>query len=325
MRRWTAFSLAALLGLVVSGASSPAAAHGSNPAVAWMKSPEGVGTVVDEAFTFGWADADTPIPTGTATVDFYYSARRPPAFARGDLHPLLEGAPVVRGILEKDHTNTFTWDTSAIPSGSYFLWSMVVEPPEEFMAPQIISFSPGVLTVAHPGEPVHPALIITTPATEFSFADEAFTIGWSAFDPDGTGRVRIEVGTSSLGIDYQTLVADAPAAQGELLWDTAQAPDGDWYIRGTITDGRGLSFTTYANYLLLVAHDVGAPDAGVLLDAGTARPDGGVGPDAGVKLKAPKEGCRCGGGGEHGAGWLAALAVITTWAGRRRTRTRARR
>ncbi|MCA9550556.1 MAG: hypothetical protein KC933_11010 [Myxococcales bacterium] len=308
-----------LAAAVLVVASAPdARAHGSNPAVAWMKGPEGVGTVVDTDFTFGWADADIPIPTGTATVDFYYTARRPPAFENGDTHPLLEGEVIVQGILEKDHTNTFTWDTTAVPAGSYFLWSRVVEPPEEFMSPQIISFSPGILTVAHPGDPVYPALLITTPDTPFRYADEEFLLKWSAFDPDGSGRVTIEVGTSSMGLDYQTLVEDVPAVDGEYLWDTSGLAEGDWFIRGSLVDGRGLGFTTYAQYLLLIAHDIGAPDAGVEADGGP-RDAGQPAVDAGVKVKAPKEGCRCAepSAGAPLAGLLAGILVAT---GRKRRR-----
>ena len=316
--------LAALAGLAAwAAAATSAHAHGANPAVAWMKDPEGVGTVVDDSFTFGWADADIPIPTGTATVDFFYTARRPPAFDNGDIHPLLEGEVIVRGILEKDHTNTYAWDTRQVPAGSYYLWSMVVEPPEEFMSPQIISFSPGIVTVAHPGDPVHPALIVTTPDTPFRYADTAFLVKWSAFDPSGAGRVKIEVGTSSMGLDYQTLVEDAPATDGQVQWDTSALPEGDWYLRGTLTDDRGLSFTSYAQFLLLIAHDPPAPDAGGGSDAATPA-DAGEVADAGARVKGPKQGCRCA-EPEGPAGPLAGLVLLTTWARRRRTRTRAPR
>ncbi len=86
--------------------------------------------------------------------------------------------------------------------GSYYLWSEVKEPVEENTAPQIISFSPGVLTTAHPGDPVYPAVVLRTPDAPFRFADQSYTLRCKAFDPDGTSRVKLEVDTSSLGADF---------------------------------------------------------------------------------------------------------------------------
>lgn len=244
-----------------------ASAHGSNPAVAWLNEPIGVGNVVDRNYTFTWVDADVPIPTGTATIDFHFTRRRPPAFANGEIHPQLFGEIVVTGIIEKQLDNTYSWDTSQVPAGSYFIWSKVIEPPEEPMAPQIISFSPGVLTVAHPGDEVHPALILTTPNTPFGFAKKSYTLRWHAFDPDSTGRVKLEAGTSSLGADFALLADDLAASQEAFEWDTSDLEETDWYIRATISDARGLTFTTYARHLLLVTRRQSTPDAGYPADA----------------------------------------------------------
>ena len=258
---------------------SVASAHGGNPALAAMQTPRGVGTVVDETFELRWVDADKPIPTGTATVDLFYTATRPPSFSAGEIHPLLEGTPIVQGVLEKDPANRHAWDTRTVPAGSYFVWSRVVEPPEEFMAPQIISFSPGVLTIAHPGDEIHPAIRITRPDSPFRYADDRFDIAWDAFDPDDSGRVRLEVGTSSLGEGYQVLADDLPATPGWFEWDTRALAETDWRIRATLTDARGLSFTTYADYPLLVTHLGLGRDGGSGSDAGPP-PDGTGSPNA---------------------------------------------
>lgn len=174
------------------------------------------------------------------------------------------------------------------------------------MSPQIIDFSPGLLTVQHEGDPLHPGLIVKTPDTAFRFADESYTLRWDVFDPDGTGRVTLEAGTSSMGADFETIAADLPADQGEFVWDTSELPEADWYIRGTIEDDRGLSFTTYARYVLLITHDFAAPDAGVEApDAGTTRVDAGARPatpDAGTG-DAESSGCRGG-----------ATSGLTLWA-----------
>lgn len=288
----------ALVGLALAGAlgwpSGDARAHLGNPTVAWLNDPVGVGTVVDEEVTFTWVDFDMSIPTGTATVDFFYTDRRPPAYLNGEIHPLLEGTPIVQGIWEKDPDNSYTWDTSDVPAGSYFIWSVVLEPPEAILSPQIVSFSPGVLTIAHPGDEVHPALLVTTPSSPFQFADEEHVVRWQAFDPDGTGLVTIEVGTSSLGEDFETIAADLPASDESFLWITEDVPEDEWQVRATITDARGLSFTTYSQYVLQVTHVPSEVDAGVV-DAGSATADAGVRgvPDAGFVEVPGGDGCRC--------------------------------
>lgn len=296
----------ALMGACLSG--SLAFAHGANPAVAWLDNPVGVGTVVDTELAFTWVDFDMSIPTGTATIDFYYSARRPPAYQIGEIHPLLEGTPIVQGILEKAPENRHVWDTSAVPPGAYFIWSQVIEPPEEFMAPQIISFSPGVVSIAHPGDPVHPAILMTTPDTPFRFADDSYTLSWLAFDPDGSARVKLEAGTSSMGVDFQLLAENLDPLGPSFEWDTSELEDKDWFIRATITDGRGLSFTTYSEYVLAISHPPERPDAGVA-DAGAsdagAFDDASTAEDAGF-TKGPATGkCTC--TQASGSGWAWSL------------------
>lgn len=290
----SAMVLAALLPLV---GTREAMAHGGQPTVAWVNDPIGVGHVVDRSFTFTWLDFDKAISTGTATVDFYYIATRPPTFSAGTIPDPLDGTPIITGILEKDLANAHTWDTSSVPAGSYLIWSRVNEPPSEVFSPLIISYSPGVLTVAHPGDPVHPAVMITTPDTPFRFADQEFEVRYSAFDPDGTGKVKLEAGTTLDGTNFITLAEDLPAvADGAFHWDTSQLAEADWTLRATITDARGLSFTHYGRYFLLVTHLGPRPDASIP-DASTQN-DGSVIPtyDGGFEDPAPKkpaEGCAC--------------------------------
>lgn len=298
-----------------------AAAHGGQPTVAWVNDPVGVGNVVDESFTFTWADFDRSIPTGTATVDFYYVTARPPTFAAGTIPEPLDGTPIVTGIFEKDLANSHTWDTRNVPAGSYLIWSRVNEPPSEVYSPLIISYSPGVLTVAHPGDPVHPAVMVTTPDTPFRFADQSFEVRYAAFDPDGTGRVKLEAGTSLDGTGFTTLAEDLPAsADGAFTWDTSGLAEADWTIRATITDGRGYTFTHYGRYFLLVTHLGPRPDASV---PDAAPSDGSIIPayDGGEEPTPPKakaEGCRCRAEGRPTDGTAPWPALLLLLAARRR-------
>ena len=282
-----------------------------------MQSPQGVGNIADEQFTLRWVDADKPIPTGTATVDLFYTARRPPSFSAGEIPDLLEGTPIVLGLLEKDPENQYIWDTRSVPAGSYFVWSRVVEPPEEFMSPQIISFSPGIVTIAHRGDEVYPGIRITHPDSPFRYADQGFQIRWEVFDPDGTGRVRLEVGTSRLGENYQVLGEALPVVPSQFDWDTSNLTETDWRIRATITDARGLSFTTYSEYPLLVTHlGLEERDAGTEPDFDGGSPDGAAAPGS-----SNGSGCRAQAPSKRNVPWsgLAAAFGALAWIhGRRR-------
>ncbi len=301
-----------LVSALVMLAPALAWAHGADPAVAYITSPSGVGNVADDGIELLWVDADRSIPTGTATVDFYYTNRQPPTFQAGERPDDLEGEVIVTGIWEKEMPNEYFWDTTNVPAGSYLLWSQVVEPPEENMAIQIIGFSPGIVTVAHPGDPVHPAIYMTSPSSPFKFSDTSFDLTWEAFDPDGTGRVRLE---AQIGADGTPILIadDLPVTPNRYVWDTSGLEENDWILKATITDARGLSFYHYSPYVLLVTHDVPDLDAGVV-DSGTAPParDGGV--DAGLRIKGPAtDSCACTARpteASRAPWWLAVLLLI---------------
>lgn len=297
--------------------TSTAWAHGSDPAVAYMNVPVGVGNVVDDSFMLNWVDADRSIPTGTATVDFYYTNAQPPTFLNGERHPALVGEVVVSGIIEKEMPNEYVWDTSGVPAGSYLLWSEVLEPPEKNMAIKIIEFSPGILTVAHPGDPVHPAVFLTTPSSPFQFADDMIDVEYLAFDPDGTARVRLEAGMDPNGENFILIADDLPATStGSFEWNTSTIEEGDWILRATITNASGLSFHHYSRYFLLVTHAVIRSDAGVMTDGGQPDAGGFSARDAGGEhMVAPDDSCACraafgAGRGTSRLGWWLAAAVL---------------
>lgn len=290
-------------------APSFAWAHGADPAVAYITAPTGVGNVVDDGIELLWVDADRSIPTGTATVDFYYTNRQPPTFQSGERPDDLVGDTIVTGIWEKEMPNEHFWDTTNVPAGSYLVWSQVVEPPEENMSIQIIGFSPGIVTVAHPGDPVHPAVYMTSPSSPFKFAHRSFELTWDAFDPDGTGRIKLE---AQIGADGTPLLIadDLPPSPGTFTWDTSELEENDWILKATITDARGLSFYHFSPYVLLVTHDVPEPDAGVT-DSGTSSSPRDGGQDGGTRAKGPApESCSCATTDRRDARALLLLAVL---------------
>lgn len=284
---------------------------GQGPPVAWPDLPHDVAERADDTYTFTWTDSDLVVATGTATIDWFYTAANPPTYQPGLVPDGLEGTLIVGGIPEADLTNSYTWDTSAVPAGAYFLWSRVNEPASERPLLRVIAFSRGVLVVAHPGDELHPAVAITRPDSPFHIAEGDFELKWEAFDPDGSALVTLEATTSSVGEDFVVLADQITAtSSGTFVWRTSEYAEGNWTLRASIRDGRGLSFIAYSRYFLRIEHPFAFDDAGGGgLDGGAAG-DGGPGRrfadgaayDGGTGPVTPPSSCACahrspGGGG----------------------------
>lgn len=300
----------------LSALPTQAVAHGGVEASAFVLDPDRVGVVADEQFRFRWLDASSVgAATASTTHTFYYSTFLPPPWSLFLGPEDLEGTPIVEGVPEASPENAHTWDTRAVPAGAYWIWSIASDPDLELPFQSIV-FSPFPLVVARSGEPLHPYVVLETPDSPSAFAEsDRFTVRYAAFDPDGTGRVRLARaldGTST----FVSVAEDLPPDEaGRLEVDTQDWPAGDWVLRAEIEDARGLRFSTFARFTLLVFRREGR-------DAG-ARPDGGVAPgpsgDAGgLPSERPAEseseeagageGCECLLGRRPGAASLGLLA-----------------
>ena len=250
--------------------------HLGAPSLAPLLGPIETGTLVDRELEIRWTDFSFPIPTGTATVDLFYTSTNPAPNYRGQLPVNLQGDVVAAGILEKDPNNVFVWDTSTIAPGTYWIWSRVNEPIGEMNSGlTFIEFSPGVVTVAHPGDLIHPAVVITRPGKPVAIAMDDYRIEYSVFDPDGTGRLTIEAAPHE-SEDYELVYeAAVTSSRSSILWDTAELANGDWKLRAKIVDDRGLSFTSYSRYFVTVSHLL-ISDAGVDAGASSSQTDSGV-------------------------------------------------
>ncbi len=252
-----------------------AAAHGGNPAQAVVLEPGSIGPPVDDAFLIKWLDAGPPPPvTGTAYVSLYYTKDIPITFPLGIMAPTLTGTVILSGVPEDQGPDEFLWDVSNMPSGHYWIWSLVDDPPME-MSAQYVRFSPAPLTVLHGNDVIGPAMTILKPQSEFSTADEFYTVDYQSWDPTGTARIRFEASPDAFRMEPMWFViADNIYAQpaGTIGWNTSVLEEGDYMLRATITDCDGRSFVTYSRYFLFVAH-LDPPDAGPL--EGGEEPDGG--------------------------------------------------
>jgi len=291
------------------------------PTIAWPEAPAGVGEVADSSFRISWTDFDDQATTGFTTIDIHATRRMPPTYRMG-VAPRIEDGPdhvvIATGIPERDFANEVEWDTSAVPSGTWFVWTVAHDDPFEMWA-----FARGVVSVAHGDEAPWPAVVVTRPDEGTPAADESALLRYESFDPDGTGRVTLEASRALGGGEPVTLASDLPAdASGSFEWDTRDVEAGDWTIKATIVDARGLTSSAYARFFVRVAHRPkgtggtgggGGGSGGVGGDGGAigagGHPEGGEGAD-----DAPA-GCGCGAGRADGAIGLA-LAVVLL--GRRR-------
>jgi hypothetical protein len=283
----------AVLGL--GGSADVAQAHPLGQAVAWPLIPYDVGIVVDREYRFEWNDSNYITPTGTISIDWFYTRNIPPTFQLGATPPELEGTPIVLGVDEQDRTDAFTWDTSSVAPGSYWIWSRVNDLPGEVTL-RINAFSRGVVTVAHPGDPVYPAIILATPPSPFVIVETgSYDVAYEAFDPDGTGRVTLEAMRTRTGTDAFVIADDLPAARSATItWDVRALREGNWILRATLVDARGLRAQAYARFLVTIEHpttaDAGRPDARAMPDAG---PEDIGTYDGGDRPVVEVEGCGC--------------------------------
>jgi len=290
---------ALLLVLLVQDPGPPIHHISGIPPVAWPETPRSVGEVVDEEFTLEWSDYDGPSPTGTVTVNWFYTNRMPRTFQPGVIPDDLTGEVIVRGIDEADLTNRYVWNTSTVAPGSYFIWSLIDEPPEEMALLRVVAFARGVVTIAHSGDEIHPAVMISRPDSPYYLADDSFRIEYEAFDPDGTATVTLEVSSSTVGENFEIIADRLPAVpKGDFTWNTKELSEGDWTIRAKIVDQRGLSQLSYSRFFLRVQHNIENLDAGVNQDTFLIGPPDSLVQtlDSGVNIGglADKEsGCSC--------------------------------
>jgi hypothetical protein len=263
---------------------APAHAHGPAEAAATLLDPDRVDLVVDASFTFRWADLGTGSRTGTVAQSFFYGDVHVPPWYPWSPPAPPPGTPIATGIPDTDPANVLTWDTRAVPSGTYWVFSLTADP-DLVRSEATLRWSPYPVIVRHAGDPLTPSIVLVEPDSQYDWADERFEVVWSAFDPDGTGRVTLEASTSTEAASFRPIAVDLPASEGRFTWDTRGVPEGDHVLRARIVDARGLSFESYARAFLLVTR---TPPGGGRPDAGPV--DGGVGdaaalsppPDAGA-------------------------------------------
>jgi len=278
--------LAALLAL----APGAALAHNGASSSAALTSPASAGEIADQSYTIAWTDANVRFGASVVTFDFRYTSAMPPTQEPGTIPPGITGGYVAVAIDELDPMNRLVWDTRLVPAGTYFVWAIPTEDPPDVPITRV-TFSRGVVTVAHPGDPIHPAIVLPEPSQPFVRVFGRYPIAYEAFDSTGTASVAIAVSPRRDGTGFVPIAMGLPAsAHGEVMWDLTGVAPGTWTLRAQISDARGLRFTAYARHFVEVVA-VPASDAGMVEEADAApREDAAplVNADAAMRAEVPE-------------------------------------
>lgn len=237
----------------------------------------------DQSFEVSWDDGDND---PTARYYFYYLDHAPTSqVPTADIQMLataIPGAPsdgiwascdcsndagvaCVEDGGSRDCRNSFTWDTSQVAAGAYWIIAVNIDPPY-----LVHSVSRAPVRIAHAGAALPPAALVLLPDGFGAHAD-TYRTQWLA---TGVAPLSFDL---SYGIDRAKVVLNpttplvsdlrpTPLADGSYAydWDLSGVPDDVYFLRVTVRDGEGRSSYTDSALDLTVYHppDLGAFDAG---------------------------------------------------------------
>jgi MYXO-CTERM domain-containing protein len=278
--------------------------------------PADVGEVADQAYLVRWLDNDTD-PTGV--FEFYFQpANVPPQWFLTSPLFLHQGIPGGGAIRVDDRTNQLSWDTSGVPEGSYFVYSITRDPPLD----PIYTFSPFPVTVKHSGTPAAPAVVVDEPDGVGDIAAARYATKWHA---SGEGVLTATVRGYKFPPDMVPipLVTDLPMVarngrqEGCFDWDVEAADEGYYFTEVEVKDGRGRTHRAYSPLFLVVYREPGM-DAGVPAPGCQGFPQ--MPPDAGPNMGDDEDGgCSCDLTHARGTSpWIAFLLVVVGFLALRR-------
>ena len=269
--------------------------------------PADVGEVADRSYLVRWIDNDTD-PTGV--FEFYYQpVNVPPQWFLAS--PLFLNTPIPGGesIRVDNTTNQLSWDTSSIPEGSYFVYSITRDPPLD----PIYTFAAFPVTVRHGSGSAAPAVVVDEPDGVGDITPDRYAIKWHA---SGEGALTATVRAYGIGADPvpMTLVTDLPLVtrngrqEGCFDWDASALELGYYYAEVEVKDARDRTHRAYSPLFLVLYREPGM-DAGVTPPGCQGFPQ--MPPDAGPGGDDDEDGgCSCDLAPSRGAPPLVALLLL---------------
>lgn len=207
-----------------------------------------------DRFTITWRDDDRDVASAAATIELYFAPQNPRTFARGTSPPQVDGTLIANGIRVHDTKNAFEWETTAIPTGAYWIFARVDDPEVDRSLERTLAFSPGVVIVAHKDDPLPLAIVFVAPKDPYVWpASDSLELEFSIFDPDESGEVMIEA-MPSFDLQRPPVVIAQQLHAESFIWDTRAFPEGEQTLRATLRDRRGRTFVAYDRHFRFVNH-----------------------------------------------------------------------
>ncbi len=209
------------------------------PSIGITSPPQG-GAEADEEYTIEWTTGNA---SSEAIVDIYFDV----STSGSDLEIVKTGV---------GDDGSYEWDLGSVPNGDYYVYILLTD--GAFTAE---AWSPGVLTVDHPGgsEPKNhrPTIKIHDPdPKKNNTANEEFTITWTADDEDGdTVYIRLQYDEDhqvggGVNITSNWIRADL----SEWDWDTTDVPEGRYYIYAVVDDANGSQAHAFSDGRVKIVH-----------------------------------------------------------------------
>jgi len=92
--------------------------------------PSGISDFANETYTIQWRDYE---PDDKATISFFYDTDN-----SGE-----DGILIVNNLTEQGRTGTYSWDTSSIPAGDYYIYAVI----DDGVNAPVVDYSVGMVTI----------------------------------------------------------------------------------------------------------------------------------------------------------------------------------
>ncbi|MCX6340291.1 MAG: fibronectin type III domain-containing protein [Candidatus Aureabacteria bacterium] len=181
-----------------------------------------------QIYTICWTDHD---PDSSAKISLFYD----------NDNQGVDGTLIVSGIEEDDATNQYSWDTTGVPSGTYYVYAVI----DDGVNAPVVSYSPGTVTMVNPDEPSAPQNLVALPCKKQVHLSwdpvgepnvAGYKISYWATGQEGNpvllsvaGETRWTVSDLTAGIEYHFAVAayDEKGVQGAQSAVVTATPEED--------------------------------------------------------------------------------------------------
>ena len=217
------------------------------PELAFTSPAVGVNYCSD-TFDISWAGQDANL-TDVPTVRLFYDADEIPG-----------GLMEITGAVDLPASGTFTWDTSTMLGGTYFV---VAEITDGLCTKKV--YSDGFVSVNR-----SPGISVTAPATSQERANPFYEIRWTSSDPEDDPVMVSLYYDDNTDPSSKNIIAHSIMDAERYSWNASSLPHGtEYYVYALVSDGINPPVGDYSTGTILVD----LPDHDCLFDADCQSPD----------------------------------------------------